>query len=156
MAGNISSDDVLGITLMNLKTLGEIQKNTKVSTNKDFLVVDEQTLTSGLSRWRNDDSREKTVKRIHSEVNNAISHSNWIIESRWLSKDLAKHELYLRHARLKLLMEIRQALQSASSGISALCITYANDANTTNPLKIISTAIAAHMTVLIETIERFE
>lgn len=147
--------DVLGITLMNLKTIGEIQKNTKVSTNKDFLVVDEQTFISGLSRWRNDDSRQKTVKRIQMEVNNAISHSTWILESRWLSKNLEKHELYLRHSRIMLLIEIKQALQSASAGINALCITYANDANTTNPLKIISTAIVAHMTILIETLERF-
>lgn len=132
-------------TLMNLTTLGDIQRGTKLSTTKDFIVVSEQHVFSGITRWSANDSRERAVKTITREVCTAIALSIGIMESRYLIEG-ARAEL--KKQRIDKLRDIRQALVLADKGIAVLCSTYIDDANTTIPLRDVSANIAAHFTML--------
>ncbi len=137
-------------TLMNLTTLGEIQRGTKLSTTKDFIVVTDQNMFSGISRMYANDSREKAVKTISREVYTAIALSVGIMESRHLIEG-ARSEL--KKQRIDRLRDIRQALLLADKGIAVLCSTYIDDANTTIPLRDVSANIAAHFTILDQLLE---
>lgn len=149
-----SDFDILDCLIKNLDTLGNVQKNTKISTTKDFISINDVSYSSGVTRWLAGESRDRAIRRIYRDVQCIIAISSAMLDSKYLvygSESKAQREDLLRK-----IYKIRCALINADRGIGCLCQTYTDDANATIPLKQISSTILAHTAQLAEVLTSFD
>jgi hypothetical protein len=60
--------DPIDKLLYDLQTISSLTAGQKISTLKEFIVVENEYLLQGLVRWRYDDSRDKTLAVIRNKV----------------------------------------------------------------------------------------
>lgn len=140
--------NVLEKLLYNLQTIASIPKGKRISTAKEFIVIDEDSMLQGYWRWARVDSRDKAVQSICREVRTTIAIAHYIMESQHLflensaSKDdncdiaiTINGPATKRDERISDLKKIRAGLLEANYGIDNLCQTYEDDANVGGCLK---------------------
>lgn len=142
--------DILDKLLFNLNTIANIPKNSRISTSREFIVIDNESLLQPIMRWRDNDTRDKSVEVIKREVKTTIKMASYIMESKWLFVDNEDNEDTnngnnsdhsdnandnIRNERIAELKKIRKALKNSKIGINNLCITYICDANIIAGLK---------------------
>ena|ERR1700744_841792 len=152
--------DVLDKLLFNLQTIASVQKGKKISTVKEFIIIEDNSLTQGFWRWKYADSRDKTVNHICREVRTTIAMAAYISECQVLftekqplnesNYDIAINtkSVLLRDRRVGELKKIRSGLLAAKEGISNICYTYSADADVSGRLKPLIDEICDCMTAL--------
>lgn len=140
--------------LFNLQTIAGIPKGKRISTAREFIVIDEESVLQPLIRWRAGDTRDKAALVICREIRTVIDISHYISESKYLyddafeSADAYKQTPQMQEARITRIAElknIRIGLREAGYGISNLCETYYNDANVIAELKPIIAEISTRV-----------
>ena len=151
--------DILNNLLFNIQTIASIPKGKKISTAKEFIVIDEESVVQGLWRRRYNDSRYKAVSLICREVHIVIEISTRIMDSRSLYNievikepidDLLLVQKSTRLLRIKELKKIRNSLRACVYGIDNLCETYNADANVVGHLNPLVVEIEKHVTLITE------
>ena len=157
--------DVLNALLFNIQTIASIPKGKRISTAKEFIILDEESIIQGLWRWRYNDSRDKAVLLICREVRIVIEISNRIMDSRGLyNVDVAPEpnnddiiviaKKSTRSIRVEELKKIRNYLHACVVGINNLCETYDTDANVTGHLAPLVVEIDVHVASVSELLLR--
>lgn len=108
--------------LFNLHTLASVPKGGRISTCKEFIVIEEIAFMQGYWRWLNAESRDRAIVVICREVRTSIMFAQYISESFHLFSDNPQ-----RIVRVAELEKIKDALAGASIGISNICYTYDED-----------------------------
>jgi hypothetical protein len=140
--------------IFNVHTLGQVQKNKRINTTKEFIYIEEDAVMQGVSRWYSGASRDKSVTFIIKEVSLLIEVSKLISESfHIVVTDVVYNNVRNIHANR--LRQIRDCLSSAVNGINNLSYTY-NDPNVTAKLQFIIGEIHEHLGPLNETIRGIE
>ncbi len=135
---------VLEKLLFNLHTLAAVPKGKRINTTKEFINIEDDSVMQGLWRWKNADSRDKTIKCISKEIHTTIMITAYILDSKYLdsanpatSTTSGAPDTILptsascpaRSARIAELKKIRMALFMASTGVNNICQTYENDSD---------------------------
>jgi hypothetical protein len=119
--------------LINLKILGKIEKNGKISRSCDGLVnLDTNSYFQGLWRTFTNDSRRQTL----FEINNIVSE----LESVFISLYNSRHLIETSGQTEKIINDIKTLLDESTAmqeGISNLRFTYISDINTTAQLDVV-------------------
>lgn len=105
--------DTVDKLLYELKTISEIQKNMKISTHKEFIVIESNSMFQFMYRWWNSDSRAITATHIANIIDTVTTVATLMMEN---SK---KHE--------ETLQTILSRLRASQVGITNLCDTYKDD-----------------------------
>ncbi len=120
--------NILDKLLYNLKTISCIPKGKRISTAKEFIVIEDESMIQGYYRWKNSDSRDKATNRICNEIRTVLIIATYIMESRtlYLPKDNTDST---KEKRIEELKKIRISLLGVCQGINNLSMTYEEDAN---------------------------
>jgi hypothetical protein len=151
--------DVLEKLLFNLQTIASIPKGKRISTAKEFIIIDEDSVLQPVLRWRAGDTRDKAVQAICREVRTTIKLSEYIMESRYIylendtptitdNCDIAVtvvRPISKRDERINEVKRIRSNLSEANYGIDNICETYCDDANVLAYLKPLIGEISDHV-----------
>lgn len=151
--------DVLDKLLFNLRTIANISKGKRISTAKEFIVIDEDSLLQPITRWRAGDTRDKAVQVICREVRTVIKLSSYIMESRFLySCDAPNADDKLatirtplhtkKDERINELKKVWSILAETNYGIDNICETYRDDANVLAYLKPLIDEINDHVSAI--------
>lgn len=132
--------NVLDKLLFNLSTISNIPPGRRISTAKEFIVIDEESALQPVLRWMAADSRLKAAAAINSCVMTVIYISNLMMESTKIDTD--------KSAQLALIKRIGVALADAGSGVENLQQTYSADANMLAHLAPISEAITQQVILI--------
>ena len=157
--------NVIDNLLFNIGTIASVPKGKRISTTKEFIAIEEESLTQGIWRWRNVEDRYKAARLICREIRILMEISNRIMDSR----SLYVHEPVVenpddimvasrkteRALRVEEIKKIREGLQSSIIGIDNLCETYDGDANVTGLLLPLIKEIAIHVGTITELLLRF-
>jgi hypothetical protein len=120
---------------INLKILGNIQKNGKIARSYDGVIsLEHDSYFQSLKRFINSDSRKQTIHEIKSIVNETSDAFSNIFQSR-------KYDKYsnpLEYTRLKDMATLLfTELEVAKIGIENLKFTYISDLNTSSQIDIV-------------------
>jgi hypothetical protein len=145
--------DILECLMFNLQTIASIPKGRRISTAKEFIVIDEDSALQPWRRWRAGDSRDKGVLAVCKEVRTIIKLSEFISESKYLFIEADndapdENSTEERDYRLNSLKKICNGLSDAGIGIDNLCETYICDANVIAHLKPLVSEMANHVAKL--------
>lgn len=141
--------NILDKLLFNLHTISNIPTGKRISTAKEFIVIDEDSMLQGFWRWRAADSRDKAVRTVCNEIRTVIILSKYIMESVHLFIENESEQMNQsfeimvnlapkmnkREERLSDLKKIRLSLMNCNPGIDNLSRTYENDADVLGHLK---------------------
>ncbi len=105
--------DTVEKLLYELKTISEIQKNTKISTYKEFIVIESNSMFQWAYRWRYGDSRNATTTHIANIIDTVITVVTLMLENP------KKHGDTLR--------TFLERLRAGHIGMTNLCDTYKED-----------------------------
>jgi len=127
--------------LFDLQTLSDIPRGRRISTAKEFIIIEDASLMQGLWRRVSAESRDKAVVTICREVRSTIFIAQLIMESYLVHRDEDNQFMDLstagennRRTRLKELKKINAGLIGANRGINTLCETYDSDADVSGRL----------------------
>lgn len=152
--------DTLGKLLFNLQTIAGIPKGKKLSTVKEFISVDDDSLLQPLLRWKSGEGRDNAVRAVCKEIRTTITISEYIMESRYIfaepeesaiaqtqdrDEDIAVAAPGERDIRVNNIKKIRSALTEANYGVENICETYSTDANVLAYLKPLMGEIHGHV-----------
>lgn len=140
--------NVLDKLLFNLHTIASIPKGSRISTAKEFIIIEDDSIMQGVWRKMNADSRDKAVASICREIRTTIAIAYYIMESHHLfaesrvlpddiNCDVAISSTLPPNARDKRINDIKKikaGLLGANHGIDAICQTY-EDADVSGHLK---------------------
>lgn len=133
----VASDEFVDTTVANLKILGMLQKNDKVSVRKGHISIDRGDSATGmqsLRRWFHRDSREVTVIHLRNTVNNAIRIARSLLDA---TRRRSEMDLWA----LKTLVG---EMQAAEVGLQNLRITYMSDSSVAAAVDVIRERLRAH------------
>ncbi len=131
--------------LFNLRVLGQVSRNKRINTTKQFIYIEEDSIAQGVYRWKDGASRDGCAERISKEIKTLITISCLLCEV---------VEFYgYEDPRMETLATIKQVLNACIGGISCLCITY-NDTNFTGKLQTTIDGTYKHLTALDKTFQR--
>lgn len=150
--------NVLDKLLFNLQTIAGIPRGRRISTAKEFIILDEDSIFQPLWRRAAADGRDKTVREICRIVRTTITLSNYIMESRYIfgSDSIESVDLQKRSVRICELKKIRESLSESVRGIDNICETYSEDADVIGNLRPIIEEIDAHVSVIIKFLSRID
>jgi hypothetical protein len=134
--------ELLDDLLYDLKTLAEVKKNSRISTAKDHITIEPDTMFQWLWRLRASDGRDKSIKAISNLVKTTIEYADKILESKYL---LDEYDTVEKANRIAALHKIYDALTIALPGIRNLCATYNDDADAQYKFDKITNAIEAEL-----------
>jgi hypothetical protein len=122
---NITNFDTLSIdeVLINLKIIGHIKKNQKLSIAEKLLDVDKYPFFQPLFRWINNDNRHDTVNFITHLLNESGRHTDELIDDIKKFKKDNVDEITKMHSE-KLLISVRDELENAKQGLLNIKNTY--------------------------------
>ena len=131
----MNTEDVIDTTIANLKVIGMVQKNGRLSIKKGQLTIEPDDHFQRLRRWFNKDGRDLTLMHIRNTVNNAIKLTKGMIEN-----------TIEQHPSLKswALQRFTTELQNCQAGILNLKTTYNDDSQMVANLDVIGDRIQAH------------
>jgi hypothetical protein len=126
-------DDKLFI---NLKILGKIQKNGKISRSLDGIIsLERESFYQSIKRRLKNDSRKQSLFEINSIINETIKVMENIVNSKWSDiKYCSSNEYYKNCVNLNLILH---ELKGAKNGIDNLRFTYKSDINIISQLDIL-------------------
>jgi hypothetical protein len=128
--------NILERVLFNLETISNISRGQKISTAKEFIVLDDYTITQGFWRWKNAESRDKAIFAICKEVRTVIFIALCILESKYISNAPENaDQALIKNYRIGELKKIQDGLSYALNGVNNICFTYENDADVTGRLR---------------------
>lgn len=116
--------------LFDLQTISRIPRGAKITTSRDFIGIEDETMLQPVYRaWRGE-NRLKAIHAIVQLVDNLILVSELLLESRFLhggiTTDSPTDEFLSRTDQLK---RICSGLSAANVGIKNIMSTYAKDTN---------------------------
>lgn len=134
--------------LINLKILGKIQKNGRISRSCDGLIsLESDTIYQPLKRLFYNDSRKQAIFEINSIVTECIDTLAHIVNSKYLSRhkypqvlsgQISKKEDALEfNKHCEEIYLVMQEMEAARVGIENLKFTYQNDPNISSQLDIV-------------------
>lgn len=123
---------------INLKILGKIQKNGRISRSSAGIISlenESHKLIQSIKRYVTSDSRKQSVFEINSIINETIESLHSIINSKYMNKNFCKTDEYYKNCEnISLILE---ELKKAKVGVDNLKFTYTSDANVESQLDII-------------------
>ena len=114
---NIDNDELLNLTLLNLKMLSEIRENDKLYIDNRLLKLDHPYLLQGVYRWYHNHSRIETMEFLDS----IVKHINLLFDSVEDNGDNCNEEYD------DILQKLSVEISGATKGISNLKLTYKDD-----------------------------
>jgi hypothetical protein len=128
--------DVIDKHLYQLNTISNIPPGKKISTAREFIVVEDDSTFQCVWRWKAGDERTRGILVICNIVHYTIELSTRIMESKYLVNGLEEaNDLAMKNKRISELKKIRLGLLTAIRGIEHTAATYAADADTISPIK---------------------
>lgn len=121
---------------INLKILGKIQKNGKISRSHNGTIsLESSNVLQFVKRFVANDSRKQSIFEINSIINECIDSINNIFNSKYMNKLYYNtNEYYINIEDLTLLLK---ELNLAKNGIMNLQFTYTSDQNITLQLEVV-------------------
>jgi hypothetical protein len=121
--------------LINLKILGKIEKNGRISRSYDGVItLEEDVFYQSIKRFMNHDSRKQSI----NEIDSIIDILETTIKSLLNNKVLYERQDNLEYASIcEVLSIIREDILGAKEGIENLRFTYKDDINTGTKLEMI-------------------
>jgi len=121
--------------LINLKILGKIEKNGRISRSYDGVItLEEDVFYQSIRRFMNHDSRKQSI----NEIDSIIEMLETTIKSLLNNKVLYERNDNLEYASIcEVLSIIREDILGAKEGIENLRFTYKDDINTGTKLEMI-------------------
>jgi hypothetical protein len=111
--------------LLNLKILGKIEKNGRVSRSQDGIIsIEEESHMLFIKRMYNGNNRQKSLKEINNIVNSATEKISDLLNSKYLYNEGFNVEKTLCLQKVKLLYN---ELSNSTVGITNLKTTYQRD-----------------------------
>ena len=127
---------------INLKILGKIQKNGRISRSTDGIIaLENESMYQSIKRFITSDSRKQSVFEINSIINETSDFLNSIINSKCMNKFYYNTDEYYKNCESISL--ILNELKFAKMGIEHLRFTYEGDANIASQLDIIILKISS-------------
>ena len=127
---------------INLKILGKIQKNGRISRSTDGIIaLENESMYQSIKRFITSDSRKQSVFEINSIINETSDFLNSIINSKYMNKFYYNTDEYYKNCESISL--ILNELKFAKMGIEHLRFTYEGDANIASQLDIIILKISS-------------
>ena len=122
--------------LINLKILGKIQKNGRISKSCDGVVsLERDSYLQGLWRTFTNDSRKQTMYEINNIVNDIQPTLDVIYNSKFMNKDNAYTDVFYKTIEeLKMLID---AMIETGEGLKNLRFTYIQDINISAQMDVI-------------------
>lgn len=122
--------------LINLKILSKIQKNGRISRSYDGIIaLENDTVYQPIKRFLSSDSRKQAVFEINSIITECIDTLNNLTNSKYMNKEYAYTDEYLRNCENMHL--ILSEMELSRAGITNLKFTYQLDPNIASQLDII-------------------
>ena len=122
--------------LINLKILSKIQKNGRISRSYDGIIaLENDAVYQSLKRFLTNDSRRQAVFEINSIVTECIDTLTFFTNSKFMTKEYAYSDEYLRTCENMHL--VLSEMELARNGIMNLKFTYQSDPNIASQLDII-------------------
>jgi hypothetical protein len=134
--------DLLDDLLYDLKTLGEVKKNSRISTARDHITIEPESMFQPIWRLSSRDGRDKSIKTIDILIKTTIEFADKTLESKFL---LDEYDTPEKAARITSLHKIYEALTIALPGIRNLAATYNDDADAQYKFNKIISAIDAEL-----------
>jgi len=121
---------------INLKILGKIQKNGRISRSIDGVIaLENESFYQSIKRFVTNDSRRQSVFEINSIINETIDCMNHIVNSKFMNKMYSNTDEYYKNCEdLNLLVK---ELALSKTGIENLKFTYSADPNVNSQLDIL-------------------
>ncbi len=130
---NLNIPDKLFI---NLRIIGKIQKNGRISRSRDGLIsLEQETFYQSIKRFLKNDSRKQSTYEINSVINEVHECLYNIINSKYMNKINVNTDEF--NKLLEILELLLKELEVAKDGIENLKFTYSDDINITSKLDII-------------------
>lgn len=135
----MNTEEMIDNTIANLKVIGMVQKNGRLSVRKGQLTLEPDDHFTKLRRWFNKDSRDLTLMHMRNTINNAIKLSKGIFTN--------KIETELKNWSIQ---RLANEMQNCQLGLVNLKTTYNDDSMMVANLDVILDRLKAHCAELAE------
>lgn len=114
----MNADELIDNTVANLKIIGMVSKNGKLSVRKGQLMLETDDHYQMIRRWVNKDSRELTLLHVKNTINNAIR----------ISKGILNNQVEIDPSlKMWTIQKLVTEMQNCSNGLLNLKTTYIDD-----------------------------
>lgn len=122
--------------LINLRILGNVQKNGRISRSFDGIIsIEDDNFYQPLKRFLTNDSRKGAIHEITSIMNECLEIMKFIISSKTMNMEFCHTEEYFKGCEnLSILLK---EMNGAKIGIENLKFTYGDDINTVSQIDVI-------------------
>ena len=112
-------------SLTNLRLLGKVGIDDKISIKGNLLYISSSSYTRPLRRFITGNSRETTIKSINSTVHSIIEMSSSLMNSSNMIDTISSKQKYTEHCNLKKMYDV---LSQSIIGLENLKLSYVDDA----------------------------
>ena len=135
--------------LFDARKISEIQRGEFLCTTGEHLGIEGKSLTVTMSRTIYHDSRSKALKRIDRCIKSLVEFSDVIMESRYLDvfragSSITPQALAEYTSRVRILIEISEALALMIKGLTNFSITYTDDSDVSSRIEKFIKRILSH------------
>lgn len=122
--------------LINLRILGNVQKNGRIARSYDGIIsIEGDTFYQSFKRFLTNDSRRQAIQEITSIMNECSDIMKFITTSKAMSMELAHTDEFFKGCEnLNILLK---EMRGAKNGIENLKFTYAEDINVVSQLDVV-------------------
>ena len=131
---NIDIDKILEDTLLNLKIISNIKENDKLNSLGKIVKINQPYMLQGLERWYNKESRNSTVEKLDSIVNNSFELTEIILAR---EKDENEDDNSLKENNNQIFQNLLYEMTNSLLGLENLKKTYKDDITISSKLDII-------------------
>ena len=131
---NIDIDKILEDTLLNLKIISNIKENDKLNSLGKIVKINQPYMLQGLERWYNKESRDNTVEKLDSIVNNSFELTEIILAR---EKDENEDDKSLKENNNQIFQNLLYEMTNSLLGLENLKKTYKDDITISSKLDII-------------------
>ena len=131
---NIDIDKILEDTLLNLKIISNIKENDKLNSLGKIVKINQPYMLQGLERWYNKESRNSTVEKLDSIVNNSFELTEIILAR---EKDENEDNKSLKENNNQIFQNLLYEMTNSLLGLENLKKTYKDDITISSKLDII-------------------
>jgi len=131
---NIDIDKILEDTLLNLKIISNIKENDKLNSLGKIVKINQPYMLQGLERWYNKESRNSTVVKLDSIVNNSFELTEIILAR---EKDENEDDKSLKENNNQIFQNLLYEMTNSLLGLENLKKTYKDDITISSKLDII-------------------
>ena len=142
---NLSESEIdarIGNSFTNLKILGKLRSNNKLSYTNNKFSIDEWNYSQPLRRWWSHESRSNTLEHLENFVENLFETID-LIYSKEVNEDIdddyyqETSNMVFKDENSKILLRFVNEISGAIKGLNNLKRTYKNDTSTVSSLEII-------------------